>query len=256
MISLAISAAQPFQTLRGLREQAAPATAREKTSAVALPSLAGMRDGQKAQRKAMAAKKVQAVRERMDALKLMVKIDPRAALKMTAQLAKELKSAVKDYVDAGGKNVTDGDMAMIRRQALEARDAADVAAEGVPAEAGAADAETPTVDAEAVDAGTKRAQAAYGAAAEFADGRDQRADRLGAVEGAAMADQDFFQQVRLALGDLKDAREKIKANWTHPRQPDKDDWKAADRAMAELEKAIDFAPTGAPEPLAAVSTKA
>ena len=43
------------------------------------------------------------------------------------------------------------------------------------------------------------------------------------------------------------AREKIKADWTHPHAPDKDGWKSADKALAELEQAIDMAPTGAPE---------
>ena len=51
----------------------------------------------------------------------------------------------------------------------------------------------------------------------------------------------------MALGELKEAREKIKADWAHPRAPGKDDWKAADKDMAELEKAIDMAPTGAPD---------
>ncbi|MFN5615408.1 MAG: hypothetical protein ACK45V_06950, partial [Brevundimonas sp.] len=65
------------------------------------------------------------MRERRDALMLLVKIEPRAALRMTAELAKELKSAVRDYVEAGGKNVTDGEMAMLRRDAKDAREAAD-----------------------------------------------------------------------------------------------------------------------------------
>ena len=54
-------------------------------------------------------------------------------------------------------------------------------------------------------------------------------------------------QVKLAMGELKEARDKIKADWANLKSPDKDDWKVADKAMAELEKEIDFAPTGAPE---------
>ena len=223
------------------------ASAGDASPRFGLPSLSEMRDAQKAMKKEMAAKKVQAVRERRDALMLMVKIDPKAALKMTAELAKELKSAVKDYVDAGGKNVTDGEMAMIRRGASEARDAADVAAEGMPAEPKAADPEGAEAETATVDAEMKRAQAAYAAAFGIADGRDEKADRAEAVFGSAMVDQGFFQQVKMALGELKEAREKIKADWANLKAPDKDDWKVADKAMAELEKAIDMAPTGTPE---------
>ena len=245
MISLTAPTASPYPALRTLRDPGPSPTARDETPRVALPSLSEMRDAQKAQKKAMAAKKVQAVRERMDALKLLVRIDQKSALKMTAELAKELKSAVTDYVEAGGKNVTDGDMAMIRKQASEARDAAETAADGVPA----APLEADGAPAVAVDADARRAQQAYAVAAEVAQGQDHRADRLEAVESAAVADRGFFEQVKLALGELKKAREDIKADWAHTRKPGQKDWDASDQAMAELEQAIDFAPTGAPEPL-------
>ena len=232
--------------------QGKSAVAGETSPGFGLPSLSDMRDAQKSMKKEMAAKKVQAVRERRDALMLMVRIDPKAALKMTAELAKELKSAVKDYVEAGGKNVTDGEMAMMRRDVEDSREAADAALKGVPAEPKDAGVEAVEAKAEAetakVDAEMKRAQAAYAAAFEIADGRAEKADRAEAVLGAAMNDQGFFQQVKMALGELKEARDKIKADWANPKSPDKHDWKAADKEMAELEKAIDFAPTGMPEP--------
>ena len=94
----------------------------------------------------------------------------------------------------------------------------------------------------------KRAQAAYAAAFGIADARDERADRAEAVLAVAGADRGFFQQVKQALAELKEAREKIKADRAHPRAPGKDDWKAADKEMAELEKTLDMAPTGAPDP--------
>ncbi|WP_428151449.1 hypothetical protein [Brevundimonas sp.] len=231
--------------------QGKAASAGEASPGFGLPSLSDMRDAQQSMKKEMAAKKVQAVRERRDALMLMVRIDPKAALKMTAELTKELKAAVTDYVDAAGKNVTDGEMAMMRRDAKDAREAADGALKDLPAEPKDAGAEAVEAEPEAettkVDAGVKRAQAAYVAAFEIADRRDEKADRAEAVYGAAMNDQGFFQQVKMAMGELKEARDKIKADWANPRSPDKDDWKAADKEMAELEKAIDFAPTGMPE---------
>lgn len=250
MISLATANTLPLPVWRTpLPGKAAPA--REASPGPGLPSLSDLRDAQKSMRKEMAARKVQAVRERRDALMLLVKIDPKAALKMTVALAKELRSAVADYVEAGGRNVTDGEMALLRRDALDARAAADTALNGLPAEPKESGTEAGQAPAAAappmVDVEMKRAQAAYAAAFSVADVRDERADRAEAVLGAATADQGFFQQVKYALAELKEAREKIKADWAHPRAPGKDDWKAADKELAELEKSIDMAPTGTPE---------
>lgn len=248
MISLTPASIQPLPFWR-TPLQGKSASAGETSPGFGLPSLSDMRDAQRSMKKEMAAKKVQAVRERRDALMLMVKIDPKAGLKMTAELAKELRSAVKDYVEAGGRNVADGEMAIMRRDAKDAREAADAALNGLPAEPtdvdGEAEAETTTAT---VDAEIKRAQAAYAAAFGIADARDETADRAEAVLGAALVDRGFFEQVKLALAELKEARDRIKADWAHPKAPTKDDWKAADKEMAELEKAIDMAPTGAPEP--------
>lgn len=247
MISLATASTQPLPFWR-TPLQFRSASPGEASPGFGLPSLSDMRDAQKAMRKELAARKVQAVRERRNALMLLVKIDPKAALKMTAGLAKELVSAVKDYVAAGGRNVSDGEMAMMRRDAKEARESADTALNGLPAEPSASGAEA--IEAPAapeVDAEMKRAQAAYAAAFGIADASDEKADRAEAVLGAASGDQGFFQQVKLALGELKEAREKIKAGWGHPRAPGKDDWKAADKELAELERTIDMAPTGPPE---------
>ena len=210
-----------------------------------------MRDGQKAMKKEMAARKVQAVRERRDALMLIVKIDPRAALKMTIEMAKELKAAVKDFVDAGGRNVTDGEMAMMNREAKDARDAADLAVDGLPAEPGDGPVEEAGVEVPVgtanIDAEVRRAHTAYEAAFGMADAKDETADRAEAIVGAANADRGFFIQVKMAMGELKEARDKIKADWANLKSPNKDDWKIADKAMAELERQIDTAPTGAPE---------
>lgn len=251
MISLTAVSASPLPAWR-TPLPGKPRPAADASPGFGLPSLSDLRDAHRSMRKEMAAKKVQAVRERRDALMLLVKIDPRAALKMTAALAKELRSAVADYVDAGGRNVTDGEMALMRREAMDAREAADTALNGLPAEpeeSGTEASEAPAGSAPAVvDAEMKRAQAAYAAAFSVADARDERADRAEAVLGAATADRGFFQLVKEALAELKEAREKIKANWAHPKAPGRDDWKDADKEIAELEKSIDMAPTGTPEP--------
>lgn len=247
MISMQTLTAQPTPAWRKPLRDPRSSAADEKSPGVGLPSLSEMRDSQKAMRKEMAAKKVQAVRERRDALMLMVKIDPKAALKMTVEMAKQLKSAVEEYVDAGGRNVTDGEMAMMRRDAKDAREVADAAVDGLPVEPDTAEVEAAEADAPRIDAEMKRVQAAYATAFGIADARDEKADRAEAVIGAALNDQGFFIQVKLAMGELKEAREKIKADWANLKSPDEDDWKVADKAMAELEKTLDMAPTGAPE---------
>ena len=249
MISMTTLSTSPVPAWRTpLRDPRSPAG--ETSPGFGLPSLSEMRDSQRAIKKEMAARKVQAVRERRDALMLMVKIDPKAALKMTVEMAKELKSAVEDFVEAGGKNPTDGELAMMRRDAKDAREASERALGALlaePKDVNDAEAEVPTAETAKVDAEVKRAQAAYASAFAVADNRDEKADRAEAVENAANADSGFFMQVKLALGELKEARDKIKADWAHLKSPDKDDWKIADEAMAELERAIDFAPTGTPE---------
>ncbi|MBU1345668.1 MAG: hypothetical protein KKA16_01815 [Alphaproteobacteria bacterium] len=251
MISMTTASPQPLPFWRTPLPGQAKAV-EGQSPGFGLPSLAEMRDSQRAMKKEMAARKVQAVRERRDALMLMVRIDPKAALKMTVEMAKALKEAVEDFVDAGGKNPTDGELAMMHRDSKDAREAANGALEAAPAdpmEAGldGAGVEAPTAEAAKVDAEVKRAQIAYAAAFAVADIRDAKADRAEAVENAANADRGFFMQVKLALGELKEAREKIKADWANLKSPHEDDWKVADKAMAELEKAIDIAPTGAPE---------
>lgn len=250
MISMQTLSVQQLPAWRTpLKDPRSPA-ADEKSPGFGLPSLSEMRDGAKAMQKELAAKKVEAVRQRRDALMLMVKIDPKAALKMTAELAKELKAAVKEFVDAGGKNPTMGEMKMMSREAQEAREAADAAVEGLLVEEAGLEAKT-EAEAAKIDAEMKRAHAAYEAAYATAfgaaDDKDAKADRLEAVVSAAMSDAGFFEQVKLAMGELKEAREKIKADWAHLKAPNKDDWKIADKAMAELEKEIDMAPIGAPE---------
>ncbi len=254
MISMTTASAQPLPFWR-TPLPGKSALSGQTSPGLGLPSLSDMRDAQKAMKKEMAAKNVQAVRERRDALMLMVKIDPKAALKMTAELAKELKSAVEDFVAAGGKNPTMGEMKMMQRDAKDAREAADAAADGLAVEETTAEdtgTETKTeAETAKMDAETKRAHAAYEAAYAtafgIADAKDEKADRADAVVNAAMADEGFFMQVKLAMGELKEAREKIKADWANLKSPDKDDWKVDDKAMAELEKAIDMAPTGMPE---------
>lgn len=256
MISLTPSAAAPVLSTLAATARAARDVRTEpphKSPRTALPSVAEIRDQSRAQLKELAGRKLQAVRDRMQALSLIVKIDPKSALKLAGDLARELKAAVKAYVEAGGRNVSDGEMAMIRKRAAEARDASNTAAEAVPAEPGTGTAAE--TSATAIDAESRRAQQAYASAADVAESKVSAAEALDGVERVAVADQGFFQQVKELLGGLKKAREDIRAATPFAlSKPSKEDWKAADKAQAELEREIDFAPTGAPEPPMAAPT--
>lgn len=240
MIS-AISAANAAPTL--INQSRPPVGARREDASKAAASLTfgDPRQAAQAMRKEMASRRMQGVTERMRTLSLMIKADPSSALKLAAELAKELKAAVKDYQDAGGRNVSSGDMALIRRQITDARAARSASAEAQPADA------APTVDAGTVpnpDAEVRRAQQAYAAAASAAfQGRS--IDRLTEMEAVAGADHGFFDLVKGLVQALRQARDDIRfESHSALRPPSDDDWKDADRAQAELERQIDTAPAG------------
>jgi cell division FtsZ-interacting protein ZapD len=165
----------------------------------------------KEQARDLAYKRLERAKARMDVLKLMAKIDPKTALKLAAEIAREMKSAVKAYAEAGGRNVSAGDLALIRKQAtdaMEAREAADAAG----------------IDTTAMDAQIKS---------------------LDAREEDAMADHGFFEEVKRLVAGLKKARQDIRGEAVQStRPPSEEDWKAADRDQAELEREIDRAASG------------
>ena len=165
----------------------------------------------KEQARDLAYKRLERVKARMDALKLMAKIDPKTALKLAAELAREMKGAVKAYAEAGGRNVSTGDLALIRKQAADALEARDAAAEA-------------GIDTTAMEAQIKA---------------------LGAREEDAVADYGFFEQVKQIVAGLKKARQDIKGEAiTALNPPSEEDWKAADRDQADLEREIDRAASG------------
>jgi hypothetical protein len=165
----------------------------------------------KAQARDLAWKRLERVKARMDALKLMAKIDPKTALKLAAELAREMKGAVKAYAEAGGRNVSTGDLALIRKQAADALEARDAAAEA-------------GIDTTSMDAQLKH---------------------LGLREEDAMADHGFFEEVKRIVAGLKKARQDIRGEAiTALNPPTEEDWKAADRDQADLEREIDRAASG------------
>lgn len=240
MISV-ITTANAVQSLispsRPLAGGPRPGTPEPDEARTALLSIADPREAARAIRKEMASRRMQGVTERMRTLSLMIKADPRSALKLAAELARELKAAVKAYQDAGGRNVSSGDMAVIRRQIADARQARTAADQPV----------VPVGDAAApatADAEVRRAQQAYAQAAstEF---QTRSIDRLSEMEAVAGADYGFFNQVKALVAGLRKARDDIRfesRSVLHP--PDDEDWKAADKAQTELERQIDIGPSG------------
>lgn len=223
---------KPSRPETGARRAGAP-----EADGVARLTLGDPREASRALRKEMASRRMQGVSERMRTLSLMIKADPRSALKLAAELARELKAAVSAYQEAGGRNVSSGDMALIRSQIADARAArAGAAAEAAPAEVEAA---VPDPDVE-----FRRAQQAYAAAASV-EFQTRSIDRLSEVEAVAGSDHGFFNQVKVLVTGLRKARDDIRhESRSALRPPDDDDWKAADRAQAELERQIDTAPSG------------
>ncbi|RZJ42139.1 MAG: hypothetical protein EON87_15275 [Brevundimonas sp.] len=181
-----------------------------EAKAAAMPSADDARRSTQDQQKALAARRMQAVLERFKALKLTIKMDPKAALRMATDMAKELKAAVKAYQQAGGRNVSMGEFAMIRRQAADAAKAQETQAD-----------------------------------AAQADAQAKAAERLAQAETDALGDMGFFDLVKSAIGALRDAHDKIRAQTPQSlSNPDEDDWKAAEKAQSELEKAVAFAAAG------------
>lgn len=209
------------------------------TGPVPALTLGDPRQAALALRKEMASRRMQGVTERMRTLSLMIKADPRSALKLAAELARELKAAVKAYQDAGGRKVSSGDMALIRRQIADARDAQSAAAVKPADAAPPAGEAAPNAEAE-----VRRAQQAYAAAAS-AEFQGRSIDRLTEMEAVAVADHGFFDQVKSLVKGLRKARDDIRfESRSALRPPGDEDWKEADKAQVELERQIDTAPAG------------
>ena len=241
MIS-AITAANVAPTLISLSRPPAGARREDASKAAVSLTFGDPRQAAQAMRKEMASRRMQAVNERMRTLGLMIKADPRSALKLAAVLAKELKAAVKDYQEAGGRNASSGDLALIRSQITDARSAQSASAAAQPVEA------APSTEGEAAtanpDAEVRRAQQAYVAAASAAV-QGQSIDRLTQMEAVAVADNGFFDLVKGLAKALRKAREDIRyESHSALRPPSDDDWKEADKAQVELERQIDTASGG------------
>ena len=73
-----------------------------KESQAILKQLESSRQDINEQRRTAAAEKIQQIKEKLKALRLLMPVDPEAAARQVKQLARELAQAVREYVRAGG----------------------------------------------------------------------------------------------------------------------------------------------------------
>lgn len=142
------------------------------------------------QRKTDAAEKIKQIKEKLAMLRMLAAVNPEAAARQAAQLANELKQAVREYGSAGGGAPS--------AAATSTAQTADAAAQASGAEQPAA--ATPVTVREALDE-IKKQRESEGAA--LRDKIQQEGSALAADAEKRRADSEFVQAA-------KDAREGIK----------------------------------------------
>lgn len=191
------------------RSVAAPGPQRETTAAAPLITVPSVKE----RAREMASRRLEFVRAKVEALKLMVKIDPRSALKLAGEIARELKAATKAFRESGGRDVSDADMALMKHR-VEGVEAARDTASGAGA-----------------DDQVRRA--------------DDELDRLAGMQAEMTGDKGVFDEIRRFLATLKKARDDIRGEATTSfRAPSEADWRAFDRDQAELERELARAGAG------------
>lgn len=169
-------------------------------------------------RRSDARRRIGELIERLKLLKLMIEIDPQAAMRLSTQIAKELKAALKDYRNAGGFG-PDGGVTASAQLGLAAAQATQGSA---PAAVESPEAARAYERAEglATDPVREREQAAF--EAEFTE------------KEATLRD------VRGIVGALKEARQKIALQFMKPlNRPTQADAEAWDEAMKAVESEAD-----------------
>ncbi|MDF3023032.1 MAG: hypothetical protein K0R10_393 [Alphaproteobacteria bacterium] len=142
------------------------------------------------QRKADAAEKIKQIKEKLAMLRMLAAVNPEAAARQAAQLANELKQAVRDYGSAGG-----GASPSVAPSTAQTADAA--------AQAGGTEqpaAATPETVRQALD-DIKKQREAEGAA--LRDKIQQQGSALAVDAQKRRADSEFVQAAKDAREDLK-----------------------------------------------------
>ena len=243
----------PSGTVLDLLEKIDPEKAkqlRESQSDLAgiVDSLKSVRDAFEDQGKELARQKIEFIKAKMEALKLLAKVNPEAVAREAAKLAEELEDAVKTYVDAGGNRHAGGGGGFPMAAAAAS---APLAATGDGQSDNAAGEEEAPVAAEAetaagpalgsIPAGQSEAVAAATSVADhlraLAVGNGET-ERPGTAE-VREADQAFIERAKELLKDLEKIVEKAKARLAWETDPEADrEVKQAEEALRDTRQAL------------------
>lgn len=193
---------------------AAQAEARVRNARAAMEALQQRRTQASDERKAAAKQKIEQLKARLQALQSMAAADPRGTARLAAQLARELKAAVKEYSGGGGGfgSIGGGPDTAMQAPTSEAAPAADAAAPTEVAAPAATPAPAPTTTASGSDAegdaseGGKDGDEAGKAANPYQQAIDQqqaRAAEFNRRTAEAQADQEFIGEARKLAAQIK-----------------------------------------------------
>lgn len=218
LTSMAVMTEGPRTTAQNRDEQ------RLRAARAALQTYDQQRTDAADERKAIARKKAEDLKARIQMMKMSMPSDPQAAARVIAALARELGAAVKAYGGAGG-----GLEVGLTAASAPVADAsvADVSAPDTAApEAVAPGAEAPTGDGEAAPTDPYRqAQQAH----------DARAAEQARKSEGARADSEFAATVKGLMAELKAMARKAERDARAQGDAPPDDLAAVDRSMSGIE---------------------
>jgi hypothetical protein len=188
--------------------------------------------------KARAAQKVQELKARLQALKMIYAGDPKKLARAAAQIARELAAAVKSYTSAGGSTAelagADGGDA----SASAAAPASEANADAPAAGAGEA---TPAAGTAEKDKAAAEGEASKPEATGL--GTKKAADEKRATDAArAKADDDFKNEARALARELKAALRRKDHKHRHDTPRDDSERQSGEQALAAVEQEVGALP--------------
>lgn len=203
-----------------------------RAAKAAVESMTVRQDRASEERKAIAKKKAEELKARIQMLKMSMPANPEAVGKIIAQLARELGSIVKSYGGTGS-----GLEAATTPAAGEATAPGAGATPTVTASEGAADGAEAPVDTEAnpdaASGATPKDPYRAAMAAQAAANADQARKADGARE-----DSEFATTVKQLLAELKAMKAKAEADARAAGDPDTPEVADADKALAAVDSAL------------------
>ncbi len=233
------------------------------------------REDEEAARKEAAKQKIERLKAQIRALKMLAGGDPKVVARQAARLAQELSSAVREYSGSGGAggvfSAGDATPTITAAPAADASGAAQAQAAAAQAqsEAGSTAAATEASGTEAsVSADAQAAKSEAEQAAQEAKGEEQspaaiakeelnqKISSLNETLAGAKADQEFANEARKLMNDLKNIVKNAKLKM---QQENKDgnnsDILQAEKALNETEQAIGQIASGSMSAIVSVDIK-